>query len=350
VQDHHPFTFRFTTVSNGCKLITHSRSNSATVIRNRLDSRLSIIPNGGTGGTGGNAARKRKRTSESQEEKEARCKARNEKEAGSSKKPARMIAENKRKRENHKNATSAQVTTHMLLAVLFKTLAFAAMLAEQKMEVDTFLIAVHHASTIAADQGKVMAVQIQFARPGRQAIKAECRGTVWPGILSAFGQECGLREVCHVTFTNLRSFSASHAHQLETHAQRTMINLTSRERDGAINQFYCAGAVSAMGMSKLSLRHLVDGIPRVLVITITMWTKNMTKKNDKVELPAPRALKSRTDAVFGIHPTTVSLHACECNRGCDDELTCWCACVSLHRIRPLSQLQHLSRRLKTSSQ
>jgi len=325
---------------------------------------------GGTGGTGGNAARKRRLASESQEEKkarrkvvrekdnthkhrlasesqeekQARCKVAREKAAAISNKAARMIARNKRKRETLKNATSAQLTTHMLLAVLFKTIAFAAMLAEQKMEIDTFLIAVHHASTIAADQGKVMAVQIQFARPGRQAIRTECRGGEWPGILSAFGQECGLREVCHVTFTNLRSFSAAHAHQLETHAQRKMINLTSRERDGTINQFYCAGAVSALGLSKLSTRYLVDGIPRVLVITITMWTQNMG------ELPAPRAVKIRTDAVFGMHPTAVSLLACECNRGCDEKLICWCACVSLHRMRPLCQLQHLSRRLKTSSQ
>jgi len=61
---------------------------------------------GGTGGTGGNAARKRKLKSESQEEKEARCKARNEKAAASSLKPARMIANNKIKRENRKTARS----------------------------------------------------------------------------------------------------------------------------------------------------------------------------------------------------------------------------------------------------
>jgi len=60
------------------------------------------------------------------------------------------------------------------------------------------------------------------------------------------------------------------------------------------------------------MRHLVDGIPRVLVITITMWTRDMA------ELPAPRVKKPRTDAVFGIHPTTVSLLVCECNRGFDD--------------------------------
>ena len=223
---------------------------------------------GGTGGTGGSsAAKKRKRMSESQEEKKARCKARNEKRmsasqeekkarckarneklAASSKKPARMAKDNKARRTKRQKAVSAQKNTHRLLAVLFKTIAFAAMLAEQKMEIDTFLIAVHHASTIAADQGKVMAVQIQFAQSGSQAIELECRGRAWPGILSAFGQECGLREVCHVTFTNTRSFSAVHAHELETHAQRKMINLTSRERHGTINQFYCAGAVSARGL------------------------------------------------------------------------------------------------------
>jgi len=267
---------------------------------------------GGRGGSGGNAARKRKLASESEEEKKARRKVESGKAAAHADKPARMIARNKGKREKLKNVNSAQRNTHILLAVLFKTLAFAAMLAEQKMEVDTFLIAVHHASTIAADQGKVMAVQIQFARPGCQAIETECRGRTWPGTLSAFGQECGLREVCHVTFTNTRSFSAAHAHELETHAQHKMINLTSRERHGTINQFYCAGAVSSKGLSRLSIKHLLDGIPRVLVITITMWARNMA------ELPVPRVKKPRTDAVFGIHPTTVSLLACECNRGCDE--------------------------------
>jgi len=246
--------------------------------------------------------------SESQEQK----KARNEQAAACPKTTASLIRKNKRSREKRENNASAQKITHMLLAVLFKTIALAAMLAEHQTEIDTFLIAVHHASTIAADQGKVMAVQVQFAPSGSQAIENECRRRAWPGILSAFGQECGLREVCHVTFTNRHSFSAAHTHQLETHAQKTMINLASRERHGTINQFYCAGAVSAKGWSKLSMRHLVDGIPRVLVITITMWTRDMA------ELPAPRVKKPRTDAVFGILPTTVSLLACECKRGFDD--------------------------------
>jgi len=62
VQVHHPFTFRFTTVSNGCKLTTHSLSNSptfqiaATIIYNRLDSRSSrlttqVDSSGGKGGS-----------------------------------------------------------------------------------------------------------------------------------------------------------------------------------------------------------------------------------------------------------------------------------------------------------
>ena len=150
------------------------------------------------GGSGGNAAKKRRLMSESQEEKKARCEARNELAAACSKKPARLIRKNKRKREKRENNASAQKITHMLLAVLFKTIAVAAMLAEHQTEIDTFLIAVHHASTIAADQGKVMAVQVQFAPSGSQAIENECRGRAWPGILSAFGQECGLREACHV--------------------------------------------------------------------------------------------------------------------------------------------------------
>jgi len=73
--------------------------------------------------------------------------------------------------------------------------------------------------------------------------------------------------------------------------------------------------VSALAMSVLSVGRIVDGIPQVLVITVTMWTKKSKA------LPEPRAWESRTDAVFGVNSSAVCLLACECKRGCDDELT-----------------------------
>jgi len=130
-----------------------------------------------------------------------------------------------------------------------------------------------------------MAVQIQFSHAGRRAIAKECRETAWPAKLADFGQECGLREVCHVTFTNLHSMTAPHAHELETHAQRTMIKLTSRDPHGALYQFYCAAAATAKGMSVLKVGLLIDGAPRVLVITVTMWTKRAKREG----LPESRA-------------------------------------------------------------
>jgi len=86
-------------------------------------------------------------------------------------------------------------------------------------------------------------------------------------------------------------------------------------------------AVSTKGMSALSVGNIIEGAPRVLVITLTMWTK------DPRCFPEARAWELRTDAVFGINPIAVCFVVCKCKRGCDDELTFWCVCVSSHRNR-----------------
>jgi len=62
----------------------------------------------------------------------------------------------------------------LLLALLFPRCE--ELLVQQKLEIDKFLDAVHAASPIAADQGKIMAIQIQFAQPGRSAVQLESRG------------------------------------------------------------------------------------------------------------------------------------------------------------------------------
>ena len=78
-----------------------------------------------------------------------------------------------------------------------------------------------------------------------------------------------------------------------------MIDLTSRDVEGAIYQFYGAAAASTKGMSVLSVGNIINGAPRVLVITLTMWTKDPTRS---FEL---RAVESRNDDVFGLTPIAV---------------------------------------------
>jgi len=91
-----------------------------------------------------------------------------------------------------------------------------------------------------------------------------------------------------------------------------MIHLASYDPDGVIGQFYSAAAVSTKGMSVLSVGNIIRGAPRVLVVTLTMWTK------DPRVLPELSA--ARTDTVFGINPTAVCFVVCNCKHGCDYEL------------------------------
>ena len=208
------------------------------------------------------------------------------------------------KQDRRNRALGVQAAIHLLLALLFPRCA--ALLVAQKWEIDNLLDAVQRASHIAADQSKVISIQIQYAQPGCYEVLKESRGGPWPSKLSDFGKECGLRkvcevlrQVCQVTFTNLHSNSSGHAHLLESHAQRKMIDLTSRDVEGAIYQFYGAAAVSTKGMSVLSVGNIINGAPRVLVITLTMWTKDPTRS---FEL---RAVESRNDDVFGLTPIAV---------------------------------------------
>jgi len=171
---------------------------------------------------------------ESQDEKEARCKIRRDKHRAkfAALMPEEKAARDKTRRDKRTGALCVQAVTHLMFALLFPQCE--ALLVQQKWEIDKFLDAVQAASHLAADQGKVMAIQIQFVQPDCRAIHTECRSGPWPKKLSDFGSDCGLLEVCHVTFTYLHSVSAGHAHLLETHAQRKMIQLTSYDPDGAI--------------------------------------------------------------------------------------------------------------------
>jgi len=78
-----------------------------------------------------------------------------------------------------------------------------------------------------------------------------------------------------------------------------MIGLASRDPQSTIYQFYNASADMPDGMSKLSVRHIINGSPRVVVITVTLWAKDPTRSfEDSV-------FESLTDDVFGIAPIAV---------------------------------------------
>jgi len=80
---------------------------------------------------------------------------------------------------------------------------------------------VQDASVFAADQGKVLTIQIQFVQSGRWAILEESGGSPWRIKLSDFAHECELLQVCQIRFTHFHSVSADHARLLESHAQHT---------------------------------------------------------------------------------------------------------------------------------
>jgi len=95
-----------------------------------------------------------------------------------------------------------------------------------------------------------------------------------------------------------------------------MIHLPSSDPDGVIGQFYSAAAASAKGMSVLSVDNIIRGAPRVLVMTLTMWTKD-----PKGRL---KPSKTRTYSVFRLNPIAVCFVVCNYKDGCDDELRFWC--------------------------
>jgi len=219
------------------------------------------------------------------------------------KSPEEREAKNKKGRAKYCMALCVQGAIHWLLAHLFPVCA--ELLDEQKWDIDNFLDAVNTASYIAADQSKVMSMQIQFARPGEVEIMKETRGTKWCNKLSGFGADFGLIQVCQCTFTNLHPNSPGHTHLLETHAQRTMIDLTSRDPESTLYQFYNASAAKPGGMSVLNAGRLLDGAPRVLVITATLWAKD-PRRSGKGSFE-DCVFDSHTDDVFGIAAFAVRL-------------------------------------------
>jgi len=248
---------------------------------------------GGSGGSGGNAARKTRFSLESPQEKTAR---------------------NIVQREMYGGDMSTQAATHRLNEVIFGVNPQAkALLVQMKVEIENFIYAVFSLSVLATDQGKVLSVQIQFAQPGLTAINQECGGTKWRRILAEFAKECALSQVCQIRFTQFDSVCVPDAHLLETHAQQYCIHIVSDDPRGLLCQFYSAASVSALGLSVFRVGDILEDTPRVLVVTLTMFTADLegTAEPSKV----------RTDSVFGPTPTAVCFVVCNCMYGCDDEIT-----------------------------
>ena len=215
--------------------------------------------------------------------------------------PEEHEAELTARREQRGGALSVQSATHLLVAKLYPL--DDSILGQQN---EKFLDDVQVASQELASQNKVRTAQIQFVQPGIAEVLNETDNTVWRAQLSAWSQECGVTRRSQIRFTHVHSVSANHAHVLETHAQKYMINLTSYDLDGKIGLFFSAAAVSPKGMSVLTVGNMVSVVPHVLVVILTVWFKNLNLKG----IPAPSA--GRTDKVFGPNPYAVSCVVCSC--------------------------------------
>jgi len=168
---------------------------------------------------------------------------------------------------------SAQGATHALLAKLFPR--DDAMLDQAKFEIQQCLDAVIVASQALAKQCKVVTVQIQFVQPGIKEVLKETDNSKWRAMLVDWSGECGVTQGSQIRFINVHSVSTEHAHELETHAQRYMINETSYDPDGKIGLFFSAATVSPQGMSVLTVGNMCSAVPHVLVVTLTLWFKNL---------------------------------------------------------------------------
>jgi len=149
--------------------------------------------------------------------------------------PQDKIARLSALREQYGGDMCTQAATHMLIQLIFGVDPRAEwVMMERMVEIENFIDAMFGASVLAADQGKVLSVQIQFAQPGLSEINRECGGTKWRRILAEFGVECAVRQVCQTRIFMLDSVSSAEAHLLETHAQKCCIGMASDDPNGTI--------------------------------------------------------------------------------------------------------------------
>ena len=103
--------------------------------------------------------------------------------------------------------------------------------------------------------------------------------------------ECAAIPLLRIQLTSLVPRSAAHVHKLETHAQRTLMMMTSYDPDSNVIQCYNASALPADGWSQLRPSLILAGGYKVLVTTMTVYKGNLG-----VEAQPSLA---RNDFVFG---------------------------------------------------
>ena len=185
-------------------------------------------------------------------------------------------------------------------------------MVDMECELSFFFDAVHKASVVAAQQGTILAVQIQYTQTGLVEILAETGGWKWRMKLKEFAVECALIQLCQIRLTNLDPVSASDAHKLETYAQRCLMLLTSYDPCSVINQFFDVSAAAADGMSVLTVGNILGTGDRSMVVTLTMFKA----KPGVNAQPSP----ARTDSVFGPNRFKVCWVVCNCIHWCFNQL------------------------------
>ena len=175
-------------------------------------------------------------------------------------------------------------------------------MVDEKFELDLFFAALVKAGGVLGQQGKIVAVQNQYSQVGKVEILDETDSTTMRNLHKGVVRECAVIPLCRIQLTNKVPVSASHAHKLETHAQRCLMLLTSYDRLSNVIQLYNASALPVDGWSVLKSGLILADGDRVLVTTITVYKGN----------PAVAAQPStaRSDNVFGPDRFKVSWMEC----------------------------------------
>jgi len=171
-------------------------------------------------------------------------------------------------------------------------------MVDKKCELDLFYSALVKTSGVLAQQGKIVSV----ATVAIAEIMAETNNCKMRQMRQDVVRECAVIPLLQIRLTNKDPVSASQAHELETHAQRRLMQLTSFDPRSNVIQLYNASALPVDGWSRLKSSLVLTDGDRVLVTTITVYKGN----------PAVAAQPStaRSDNVFGPDRFKVSWMEC----------------------------------------